>query len=165
MFLSIPVQMLFRSMMVIFSGIERSAVEDEFETKSSESNVCSRLKLPMTVQTIKGEKYYNTSFAVYVASKEEEGLYNLYFHNCPNYKYDSPVALDFTVRHLFRNNLNNFSLYLVLMISHLQIQISEINSGNFLSAGEMPLPALYFMMALLFFLSGCFWVFILRKSK
>ncbi|XP_034187075.1 protein GPR107 isoform X1 [Osmia lignaria lignaria] len=122
-------------------GIERSAVEDEFETKSSESNVCSRLKLPMTVQTIKGEKYYNTSFAVYVASKEEEGLYNLYFHNCPNYKYDSPVALDFT------------------------IQISEINSGNFLSAGEMPLPALYFMMALLFFLSGCFWVFILRKSK
>ncbi|XP_012151906.2 protein GPR107 isoform X1 [Megachile rotundata] len=122
-------------------GIERSIVENESETKSAESNVCSRLKLPMTVQTIKGERYYNTSFAVYVASKEEEGLYNLYFHNCPNYKYDVPVALDFT------------------------IQISEINSGNFLSAGEMPLPALYFMMALLFFLSGCFWVFILKKSK
>ncbi|CAB0045102.1 unnamed protein product [Trichogramma brassicae] len=35
-----------------------------------------------------------------------------------------------------------------------------------LHAGEMPLPELYFMMALLFFLSGCFWVFfILRKSK
>lgn len=29
----------------------------------------------------------------------------------------------------------------------------------------MPLPALYFMMALLFFLSGCFWVFILKTSK
>ena len=121
-------------------GIERSVIEDDSDGRS-ERSVCSRLKLPMTVQQVKGEKYYNTSFTMYVASEEEEGLYNLYFHNCPNYKYDSPVTLDFS------------------------IQISEINSGNFLSAGEMPLPALYFMMALLFFLSGCFWVFILKKSE
>lgn len=119
--------------------IERLNTEDEYESRS-ESSACS-LNLSMTVQIVKGEKYYNTSFAMYVASEEEEGLYNLHFHNCPNYKYDSQVALDFT------------------------IQISEINSGNFLSAGEMPLPALYFMMALLFFLSGCFWVYILKKSK
>ncbi|XP_053994681.1 protein GPR107 isoform X1 [Hylaeus volcanicus] len=122
------------------NGVKRSVNEDEFESRS-EVSVCSRLKLPMNVQTIKGEKYYNTSFTMYVASEEEEGLYNLYFHNCPNYKYDAHVALDFT------------------------IQISEINTGNFLSAGEMPLPTLYFMMALLFFVSGCFWVFILKKSK
>lgn len=51
----------------------------------------------MTMQQVKGEKYYNTSFTMYVASEEEEGLYNLYFHNCPNYKYDSPVTLDFSV--------------------------------------------------------------------
>ncbi|CAL7933485.1 unnamed protein product [Xylocopa violacea] len=121
-------------------GIERSGTEDELESRS-EVSVCSRRRLPMTVQTVKGVKYYNTSFAMYVASEPEEGLYNLYFHNCPNYKYESQVAVDFT------------------------IQISEINSGNFLSAGEMPLPALYFMMSLLFFLSGCFWVFILKKSK
>ncbi|XP_031840441.1 protein GPR107 isoform X2 [Nomia melanderi] len=120
-------------------GVERSVNEDEFESRS-EASGCSHTKLPMIVQTVKGEKYYNTSFAVYVASEEEEGLYNLYFHNCPNYNY-AQVALDFTV------------------------QISEANSKNFLSAGEMPLPALYFMMALLFFLSGCFWVFILKKSK
>ncbi|XP_043790956.1 protein GPR107 isoform X2 [Apis laboriosa] len=119
--------------------IERLNTEDEYESRS-ESSACS-LNLSMTVQIVKGERYYNTSFAMYVASEEEEGLYNLHFHNCPNYKYDSQVALDFT------------------------IQISEINSGNFLSAGEMPLPALYFMMALLFFLSGCFWVYILKKSK
>lgn len=121
-------------------GVERSVDEDEFESRS-EGSGCSRVTLPMTVQTIKGEKYYNTSFSVYVGKKEEEGLYNLYFHNCPNYKYESQVELDFTV------------------------QILEMNDQNFLSAGEMPLPALYFMMALLFFLSGCFWVFILKKSK
>ena len=32
------------------------------------------------------------------------------------------------------------------------------------SAGEMPLPALYILMSVLFFLSGCFWIFILRKN-
>ncbi|XP_017794205.1 PREDICTED: protein GPR107 isoform X2 [Habropoda laboriosa] len=122
------------------AGMEKSGVEDELESRS-ENSVCSRLKLPMTVETVKGEKYYNASFAIYVASEEGEGLYNLYFYNCQNYKYYSSVALDFT------------------------IQILEINSGNFLSAGEMPLPALYFMMALLFFLSGCFWVFILKTSE
>ncbi|XP_033354665.1 protein GPR107 isoform X1 [Bombus vosnesenskii] len=123
-------------------GNERTNIEDESET-GSDGNICSDQTTPfaMTVQTVKGEKYYNTSFSMYIASAEEEGLYSLYFHNCPNYKYDSQVAFDFT------------------------IQISEINNGNFLSAGEMPLPALYFMMALLFFLSGCFWVFILKKSK
>jgi len=49
--------------------------------------------------------------------------------------------------------------------SYLQVDIEENNNGNYLSAGEMPLPALYFMMSLLFFLSGLFWVFILKKSK
>ena len=28
----------------------------------------------------------------------------------------------------------------------------------------MPLPALYQMLSILFFLSGCFWVFILKKN-
>lgn len=46
-------------------------------------------------------KYYNTSFYLYVGSQSEEGLYNLYFHNCQNYNYKTPVALDFTVNHIY----------------------------------------------------------------
>lgn len=89
----------------IFIDIERLNTEDEYESRS-ESSACS-LNLSMTVQIIKGERYYNTSFAMYVASEEEEGLYNLHFHNCPNYKYDSQVALDFTVRSsFFFHNVN-----------------------------------------------------------
>ncbi|XP_051161884.1 protein GPR107 isoform X2 [Leptopilina boulardi] len=109
--------------------------------KNLDLNVCSRLQLPMTVDIKNGEKYYNTSFFMKVYTKEEEGLYNFYFHSCPNYKNDDNVLVDFTMH------------------------IRESNRDNYLSAGEMPLPALYFMMALLFFLSGCFWVFILKKSK
>ena len=45
-------------------------------------------------------------------------------------------------------------------------QVVELNpDDNYLSAGEMPLPALYFMMAVLFMLSAVFWFFLLRKSK
>lgn len=52
-----------------------------------------------TETTTKGERSYNTSFAMYVASEEEEGLYNLYFHNCRNYDNNQePLLVDFTVR-------------------------------------------------------------------
>ncbi|PNF43747.1 Protein GPR107 [Cryptotermes secundus] len=100
-----------------------------------------KLEFPITERISDGVKYFNTNFVVSVESEIDEGLYSLYFHNCPNYKDGSPVV-------------HNFML-----------EIEENNSGNYLSAGEMPLPALYFMMSLLFFLSGCFWLFILRKSK
>ncbi|KAL0118400.1 hypothetical protein PUN28_009214 [Cardiocondyla obscurior] len=125
------------------SHVLEKAVARNDPKLGSDSNACSRLRLPMTVDTApNGEKSYNTSLVMYVATEEEEGLYNLYFHNCRNYDNNKePLFVDFTV------------------------EIAEINNDNFLSAGEMPLPALYFTMALLFFLSGCFWVFILNKSK
>ena len=76
------------------------------------------------------------------SKEEEEGLYSLYFHNCHNYgqSSDKKVRVSFTV------------------------DIEEKNDNSYLSAGEMPLPALYLLMSVLFFLSGCFWVFILRKN-
>ncbi|XP_015514530.1 protein GPR107 isoform X1 [Neodiprion pinetum] len=107
---------------------------------------CPRSEIPIhfknaTSTGLSKVKYYSTSFYVNVMNQSNEGLYNLYFHNCRNYDDKTNMPVDFT------------------------LQIKEDNHGNFLSAGEMPLPALYFMMALLFFLSGCFWVFILKRSK
>ena len=71
-----------------------------------------------------------------------EGLYCMFFHNCFNYQHHTSKekAVDFT------------------------ILIEEKNSDSFLSAGEMPLPALYQMFSILFFLSGCFWIFILKRN-
>uniref|UniRef100_A0A182MZP6 GOST seven transmembrane domain-containing protein n=1 Tax=Anopheles dirus TaxID=7168 RepID=A0A182MZP6_9DIPT len=105
------------------------------------ATVCSKLTLPLEAKKEDLFTYYSFNFVIYVATKQEEGLYNLYFHSCPNYAPSSEYELNFNV------------------------DIEEKNSGNYLSAGEMPLPALYFMMSVLFFLSGLFWVFILRKSK
>lgn len=78
---------------------------------------------------------------MFIETKLQEGLYNLYFHNCPNY--------------VTAENIVTFT-----------VDLEESNDGpNYLSAGEIPLPSLYFMMAFLFFMSAIFWVFILRKSK
>ncbi|XP_034254196.1 protein GPR107 [Thrips palmi] len=118
------------------SQVLRAARSAEDESRTP----CSNLQWPITTDAKR--EYFNASFVMYVATEAEEGLYNLYFHSCPNYHSDdAEVSITFTM------------------------EIEETNQGNYLSAGEMPLPALYFMMALLFFLSGCFWVFILRHSK
>ncbi|KAG0724707.1 Protein GPR107 [Chionoecetes opilio] len=100
---------------------------------------CNDVKINMT----KDGEYYSFKFVVYVALEKEEGLYNLNFHNCMNYgPRKIPSAID------------------------MFLEIEEKNpDDNYLSAGEMPLPALYFMMALLFFLSACFWFFLLKKSR
>lgn len=71
---------------------------------------------------------------------EEEGLYNLFFHSCPNYN-DNEIYVSFN------------------------INITEQNLSSYLSAGDMPLPALYCMMSILFFLAGMFWVFLLKQSR
>lgn len=57
----------------------------------------------MTVLEVKHEKYYNTSFSMFVATEAEEGLYSLYFHNCPNYLLSGSqkVVVDFSVRKNF----------------------------------------------------------------
>ncbi|XP_017114575.1 protein GPR107 [Drosophila elegans] len=107
--------------------------------KQSQENLCKDSTMPLVRETINDVNYYSFNFSMLVATPSDEGLYNLYFHACPN--YHSSKIMSFNV------------------------DIEENNNGNYLSAGEMPLPALYFMMSLLFFLSGLFWVFILKKSK
>ncbi|XP_066959578.1 protein GPR107 isoform X2 [Macrobrachium rosenbergii] len=100
---------------------------------------CNDVKINMTFHN----GFYSFKFQVDVMREEEEGLYTLNFHNCMNYHLEGTEStIDMT------------------------LQIEEMNSGeNYLSAGQMPLPALHFMMALLFFLSACFWFFLLKKSK
>ncbi|XP_075990677.1 protein GPR107 [Anticarsia gemmatalis] len=100
---------------------------------------CSHALLPITKETRNGFDYYNTSFALYVATHDEQGLYNLYFNNCPSTTAGPPVTV--------------------------VIHIYESNNGNFLSAGEMPLPVLYSMMSFVFFLSAFVWTFILKSSR
>ncbi|XP_030246307.1 protein GPR107 [Drosophila navojoa] len=128
--------------MPVDQAVRRGSVSDFYDSnyyRQSQEELCKNFSLPLMKLTVDGTNYYNFTFSMFVATQHDEGLYNLYFHACPN--YHRPKMLSFNV------------------------DIEENNNGNYLSAGEMPLPALYFMMSLLFFLSGLFWVFILKKSK
>ncbi|KPJ00590.1 Protein GPR107 [Papilio xuthus] len=117
---AIPTDRTKRQSQYLFINRKRSIPSDAEQSDKNYVTQCSNSVLPITKETHGGYDYYNTSFAMYVASDNEEGLYNLYFHNCPG-KVDSPAI-------------------------NVMLEIYESNDGNFLSAGEMPLPALYSMM-------------------
>lgn len=125
--------------------IDPTASPDESSTapvaqKLDQPYSCSNVKIPIDTDPITGT--YNFSFIVIVRQANEEGLYNLNFHNCHNYDSGPRAIID------------------------MKLKVTERNpDDNYLSAGEMPLPALYFMMSLLFLLSACFWFFLLKKSK
>jgi len=78
---------------------------------------------------------------IFTCLKQEEGLYSLFYHNCYNSDYRDLVTK------------SNFAIYVV-----------EKNQGSYLSAGEIPLPAVFLSLALLFLLSAIFWTFILRRN-
>ena len=47
----------------------------------------------------------------------------------------------------------------------LQLVLLERNQESFLSAGELPVPTLYFTWAIIYFLAAISWMYILRSSK
>ena len=106
-------------------------------------DTCSDLSIPLVLDPSSG--HFSTSFVIYITDSKQDGLYSMFFHNCFNY------------RHRSRSRGSRVPV-------NFHIDIEEKNTDSYLSAGEMPLPALYQMLAILFFLSGCFWVFILKKN-
>ncbi|XP_025112920.1 protein GPR108-like isoform X1 [Pomacea canaliculata] len=98
-------------------------------------------ELDIMVENVDNVQVFSVYFLVWIQNPNEEGLYNLYFHNCLNYKDGN---------HAFVN---------------LSVEIIEENNGNFLTAGEMPVPALYFTFSVVFFIMGVAWFSVLRRSK
>ncbi|KAL9989225.1 hypothetical protein ACROYT_G003749 [Oculina patagonica] len=86
---------------------------------------------------------YSGNFVVKVKSKAEEGLYNLYFHNCPlpNAQSAPPVPVS------------------------IQIRVIEKNGDNYLSAGEEPLPYMFGVLSVLFFGTAIYWLRVLRNNR
>ncbi|GBM11829.1 Protein GPR107 [Araneus ventricosus] len=122
---------------------DESYVKEKQETNSvvNSPNTCGSFKIPFKSE-ISGQRRKITDLKFIVNMKNENavGLYSLYFHNCA--KNDQ-----------------------LLLPVNLSIAIIETNGKNYLSAGEMPLPNLYFMMSFIFFISGCVWIGVLRRKK
>ncbi|KAG7476810.1 hypothetical protein MATL_G00086820 [Megalops atlanticus] len=86
---------------------------------------------------------YSFQFYFNVSTDDQQGLYNLYFHNCYSKEAQSGRMLRFSI----------------------DINIEEKNPNSYLSAGEIPLPKLYIFMSSFFFLIGVLWVHVLRTHR
>lgn len=87
-------------------------------------------------------KRYSFGFTMRLNETWEEGLYYLTFHNCPG-------KMEF-----YRRSVNA------------TIQIEERNyPHNYLSAGDIPLPQVYFILSVMFFLSGCIWINFISRQR
>lgn len=84
---------------------------------------------------------YSFYLLLMIQAPQEEGLYNLFFHNCHNFR--SPglkIRVNFTV------------------------ELVEKNNNNYLSAGEMPLPLLYLVFCLVYLAAALLWLYVIRTS-
>ncbi|KAL3275846.1 hypothetical protein HHI36_020587 [Cryptolaemus montrouzieri] len=115
--------------------------EQEYKRKIEDRSQCDAYNLDLTAEFIDGYTYYSTNFTISIESIEEEGFYNLYFYNCPNYDSYEEISMDG------------------------KIQIIETNLGTYLSAEEIPLSILYNMMSMLFSITGIFWLYVLLRCK
>lgn len=153
---------------------------------------CAGLVIPLKVSPEDG--FYQTSFVIYISDAKQEGLTNFVVAEPPVLYTNRPFQTDGSSRQLRqdgrrraagvnpqrqrvevgRDRLYSMFFHNCYNYQHraradrlpvnFNIKIEEKNSDSYLSAGEMPLPALYQMLSTLFFLAGCFWVFILKKN-
>ncbi|XP_076436914.1 protein GPR107-like [Babylonia areolata] len=117
----------------------KQSVSDSIKTASQDMN--QEAELHSVDLKMAEDGSYQTYFLVYIQRPDEEGLYNLFFHNCLGYKKDAAAQITMT------------------------LEITEDNNGNFLTAGEMPVPALYFTFSVLFFIAAVAWLSVLRRSQ
>lgn len=80
-----------------------------------------------------------------IVEEAHQGLYNLFFHNCFNYGVHGGLRPPTFI--------------------NLSMSIVELNMDNYLSAGEIPLPQLYFALSVIFFLLGIIWFHVVRNKK
>ncbi|XP_021365543.1 protein GPR107-like [Mizuhopecten yessoensis] len=119
-------------------GDSKPTSSDKPGNTSAKTQDSSMQKTIKMYKTKDGE--YSAFFAVAINTDEEEGLYNLYFHNCYNYPKEMTEV-------------------------HLMLGITEANDKNFLSAGGMPIPKLFFGLFVVYVLTAIVWSTILKRGS
>ncbi|CAN7989836.1 unnamed protein product, partial [Ixodes pacificus] len=139
------------------SAAQKAAATAETATqvppKKQSSGRCDNVSLPLRRDIVDGVTVYSFQFEVNVDKEAYEGLYSLYFHNC----HPSPVG--------FTNSSANLSASDFFLRGSWAVVISERNEGSYLSAGEIPLPQVYFLVSIVFFVVGCYWIYVLRQRR
>lgn len=98
-------------------------------------------------------KSYSFNFTMFIKDVSEEGTYYLSFHNC--HGVTEPPVSGFDAGPSSMRSIFNMSLLII------ETNYPEI----YLSAGAEPLPQMYFMLSVMFFLSGCIWLNFIKRQK
>lgn len=105
--------------------------------------------LPLMKHVKNGVNSYSFNFSMLIEEPYQEGLYYLTFHNCRG--RISMMPIDPT------NPTTSVNL---------SLQIDEKNyPHNYLSAGDKPLPQMFFILSVMFFLSGCIWINFISRQR
>ncbi|CAG2119279.1 unnamed protein product, partial [Medioppia subpectinata] len=120
---------------------ENSDAKESVKSAEEENKSCAIKSVKLIRSGNKDRPEFSFKIQAVIADEAHAGLYSLFFHNCPNYGS----------RGGFRKTTS----------FNLNISISEDNLGNYLSAGEIPLPQLYFALSVIFFLLGVIWIHVI----
>jgi hypothetical protein len=118
-------------------------------------------------KTFKSHSSFLSFYIFAVNLKKEEGLYNLYLVNC-KWNYHVHVVLDIEINE--KNSDRNYlsageqvcrkSFVLIAMLSAYHY-FNEFHWSFF----SQPLPSLFFVFSLIFFLASIIWLGFLRKYQ
>lgn len=113
--------------------------------------------LPLEITTdLTGRRQYSFNFTMFIKDLSEEGTYYLSFHNCHGLQDQDSLVAPMDVDYMSSaRSIFNLSMFIV------ETNFPEI----YLSSGAKPLPQMYFMLAVMFFLSGCIWLNFIKKQK
>lgn len=118
--------------------------------------------LPLEVMTDSMDhQLYSFNFSMRISNDTEEGNYYLSFHNCRGFRghhrNDFGSSRDMSYGEYASHTLTRFNLSMMIV---------ETNyPQNYLSAGAIPLPQMYFMLSVMFLLCGCGWVNFISSQK
>lgn len=152
---SVPEKVEVKPSNVAPSNEDEETKGDDEEDKSQDSQQETHEVVPLpqvystcvtpSIKLIKNpgtENTFSFKFKVVIVDETDEGLFSVFFHSCPNYQAYG------------RSTWSNLSMF-----------ITEKNIENYLSAGEMPLPELYFALSVIFFILGAIWVQVVKSKR
>lgn len=113
-------------------------------TLSQKPPSCRSLSKIKMKKTSDGKYFF--SIKMLITRKQHEGLYSVFFHSCGNFEADP-----FDFKRLTKVNLT--------------LDIMEKNLESYLSAGEIPLPELYFALSVIFFILGFIWLNVIQSKR
>ncbi|KAL3870870.1 hypothetical protein ACJMK2_038902 [Sinanodonta woodiana] len=118
-------------------GGETVTVSRKPDVPSNETDNMLLTSIPL----LNNSGHFSAYFRVFIKRDEEEGMYSLYFHNCLGQKNEDSSSINLTVK------------------------LVEYNPGNFLSAGEMPIPYLFFVFTAVYLAATFLWVSVLHRCR